>query len=90
MIEAIVMVQNLPAKVSAMKAPSNGVKLAVPPKFVRVLAALVNGRWSSFVKYIIIFAPNPTTANFSHISFAAKKRKKHKFHLSIQENIQNI
>lgn len=50
MIEATVIVQNLPAKVSAIKAPINGVKLAVPPKFVSVFAAFVNGRWSSFVK----------------------------------------
>lgn len=39
MMEATVRVQNLPANASAMKAPSKGVKLAVPPKFVRELAA---------------------------------------------------
>lgn len=39
MTEAMVMVQNRPAKESAMNAPSSGVKLAVPPKLVRVLAA---------------------------------------------------
>lgn len=44
------MVQNLPAKASAANAPSNGVKAAVPPKFVRVLAALVSGRCSWLVK----------------------------------------
>lgn len=44
MMEASVIVQNLPAKESAMKAPSKGVRLAVPEKLVRVLAALVRGR----------------------------------------------
>lgn len=44
MMEAAVTVQNFPAKESAMKAPSKGVKLAVPLKLVRVLAALVNGK----------------------------------------------
>lgn len=43
MIEATVMVQKRPAKESAMKAPSKGVRLAVPLKLVRVLAALVRG-----------------------------------------------
>lgn len=43
MMEATVMVQKRPAKESAMKAPSNGVKLPVPLKLVRVLAALVIG-----------------------------------------------
>lgn len=43
MKEAIVMVQKRPAYESAMKAPSNGVKLAVPLKLVRVLAAFVIG-----------------------------------------------
>lgn len=43
MMEAMVIVQNFPAKESAIKAPSNGVKLPVPPKLVRVFAALVNG-----------------------------------------------
>ena len=49
-MEATVIVQNRPAYASAMKAPSNGVKLEVPPKLVRVLAALVNGIWSCVVK----------------------------------------
>lgn len=43
MMEATVIVMNFPAKESEMKAPSNGVKLEVPPKLVRVLAAFVNG-----------------------------------------------
>lgn len=43
MMEAMVIVQNRPANESATKAPIKGVKLAVPPKFVRVLAALVSG-----------------------------------------------
>lgn len=46
----MVMVQNRPAKASATKAPSNGVMAAVPPKLVRVLAALVIGRCSWAVK----------------------------------------
>ncbi|KAJ0823366.1 hypothetical protein HanPSC8_Chr16g0742861 [Helianthus annuus] len=50
MMEATVMVQNRPAKESATNAPSNGVKLAVPPKLVSVLAALVIGIWSCCVK----------------------------------------
>lgn len=44
------MVQNLPVNASATKAPSNGVMAAVPPKLVRVLAALVSGRCSWLVK----------------------------------------
>ena len=43
MTEAMVTVQNFPAKASDTNAPSNGVRLAVPPKLVRVLAALVKG-----------------------------------------------
>jgi hypothetical protein len=50
MMEATVTVMNFPAKESEMKAPSNGVKLAVPPKLVRVLAALVNGMCSCVVR----------------------------------------
>lgn len=42
-MEATAMVQNRPTKASARKAPSSGVKLAVPLKFVKVLAALVSG-----------------------------------------------
>lgn len=38
------MVQKRPAKESATKAPMRGVRLEVPAKFVRVLAALVKGR----------------------------------------------
>ncbi|CAI9087780.1 OLC1v1021949C1 [Oldenlandia corymbosa var. corymbosa] len=71
MIVAIVRVQNLPANESAMKAPNNGVRLAVPEKLVRVLAALVIGIFISLVKYVIMFARNPAAANFSHISLAA-------------------
>ena len=40
---AKVIVQNFPAYESAMKAPSNGVKLEVPLKLVTVLAAFVSG-----------------------------------------------
>lgn len=64
------MVQNRPAKESAMRAPINGVKLAVPPKFVRVLEALTRGMFSSFVRYDIMFACEPVDANLSHISLA--------------------
>lgn len=64
------MVQNRPTNASEIKAPSKGVKLAVPPKLVRVLAALVTGICSCVVKYLIILVLNPTTANFSQISFA--------------------
>jgi hypothetical protein len=49
-MEATVMVQKRPIYASEMKAPSNGVKLAVPPKLVRVLAALVTGICSCVVK----------------------------------------
>ena len=38
------MVQKRPAKESAIEAPTRGVRLEVPAKLVRVLAALVNGR----------------------------------------------
>lgn len=47
MMEAMVMVQNRPTNASARKAPRRGVRLAVPPKFVRVFAAFVSGMWSS-------------------------------------------
>lgn len=43
MREPMVTVQNFPANASDTNAPSNGVRLAVPPKLVRVLAALVKG-----------------------------------------------
>lgn len=49
-MEATVIVQKRPAKASAMKAPSKGVKDAVPPKLVRVFAALVKGICSCPVK----------------------------------------
>ena len=49
-MEATVMVQNRPINASEMKAPSKGVKLEVPPKLVRVLAALVTGMCSCVVK----------------------------------------
>lgn len=42
-MEATVIVQKGPAYESATKAPSKGVKLAVPLKLVTVLAALVIG-----------------------------------------------
>lgn len=44
------MVQKRPTKASARKAPSRGVRLAVPLKFVRVVAALVRGMCSCWVK----------------------------------------
>lgn len=47
MREAIVMVQKWPAKDSEMRAPMRGVKLAVPPKIVSVLAADTNGIFNS-------------------------------------------
>lgn len=50
MIEAIVIVQKRPAYASEMNAPSKGVKLAVPLKLVRVLAAFVSGKFSCSVK----------------------------------------
>lgn len=44
MTEPMMMVQNRPRKESATKAPTRGVKLDVPPKFVRVLEAWTRGR----------------------------------------------
>lgn len=73
-MEPTMMVQNRPAKESAIKAPIRGVKLAVPPKLVRVLEALTSGKFSCCVKYVIILAWNPVAANLSHISFAAPKK----------------
>ncbi|KAK0597022.1 hypothetical protein LWI29_021042 [Acer saccharum] len=49
-MEPTVMVQNLPAKESAMRAPMRGVKLAVPLKLVRVLEAGTSGMFSSCVR----------------------------------------
>lgn len=49
-MEATVIVQKRPAYESAMNAPSNGIKLAVPPKLVSVLAAFVSGKCSCRVK----------------------------------------
>lgn len=49
-MEATAIVQKRPAYASQMKAPMRGVKLAVPPKLVRVLAACVNGICSCVVK----------------------------------------
>lgn len=79
-MEATVMVQNRPTNASEIKAPSKGVKLAVPPKLVRVLAALVTGICSCVVKYLIILVLNPTTANFSQISFATYTHTHTKIH----------
>lgn len=50
------MVQNLPAKESAMRAPMSEVKLDVPPKLVRVLEACTKGMFSSWVRYDIKLA----------------------------------
>ena len=55
-MEATMIVQNRPAKESAIRAPIRGVKLEVPPKFVRVLEALTKGKFSSLVRYVIMFA----------------------------------
>lgn len=67
------MVQNRPAKESAIKAPINGVKLAVPLKLVRVLEACTSGMFSSCVRYVIMLEWKPVVANLSHISFAVKR-----------------
>lgn len=69
--EPTVIVQNRPAKESAIRAPMRGVKPAVPPKLVRVLDACTIGRFSCWVRYVIMFAWNPVVANLSHTSFAA-------------------
>lgn len=66
------MVQNLPAKESAMRAPMRGVKPEVPPKLVRMLEARTSGKFSTWVKYVIKFVWKPLNANLSHISFAEK------------------
>ena len=68
------MVQNRPAKESAIKAPNNGRKLAVPLKMVSVLVARTSGMLSSFVRYVIMLEWKPVAANLSHISFAGKQR----------------
>ena len=64
-------VQKRPAKESAIKAPMRGNKLVTPAKIVRVLAAFTMVMFSSFVRYVIMFAAIPTTANLSHTSFTA-------------------
>lgn len=43
-------VQKRPAKESAIKAPIRGVKLAVPPKFERVMEAGTIGMFSTSVR----------------------------------------
>lgn len=49
-MEPMMMVQYRPATASASKAPSNGVKLAVPPKLLRVLEAWTSGKFSTWVR----------------------------------------
>ena len=68
------MVQNRPAKESAIKAPNKGMKLAVPLQMVIVLEACTSGMLSSFVRYVIMLEWKPFAANLSHISFAGKQR----------------
>lgn len=70
------MVQNRPAKESAIRAPMSGVKPAVPPKLARVFEACTIGMFSCWVRYVIIFAWNPVVANLSHTSFAAHQRNR--------------
>lgn len=50
MRQPIVMVQNLPTKESANRAPMRGVKLDIPPKFVSVFEADTNGMFNSWVR----------------------------------------
>lgn len=50
MIVATTMVQNLPAKESAMKAPRRGVKLETPLKLLRVFEAETNGMFNCCVR----------------------------------------
>ena len=72
MIEPAAIVQKRPAKESAIKAPTKGVKLAVPPKFVNVLDASTSGICIFCVRYVIMLALKPVVANRSQISFAVK------------------
>jgi len=50
MTEPTVMVQNRPAKESAIRAPMMGVRAEVPLKLLSVLVASTRGMWSSSVK----------------------------------------
>jgi hypothetical protein len=64
------MVQKRPAKESAMRPPTSGVRLAVPLKLVMMLEASTSGRCSWRVRYEIRFELNPTLAIRSQKSFA--------------------
>ena len=66
------MAQNGPANESAIKAPIKGVKLDVPSKFETMLEALTRGKFSCWVRYVIMFAWKPMVENLSNISVAAK------------------
>lgn len=70
MIEPATIVQKRPAKESAIKAPTKGVRLVVPFKFVSVLDASTSGMCIFCVRYVIILALKPVVANRSHILFA--------------------
>ena len=49
-VEPTMMVQNVPAHVSAIKAPTSGVRLAAPSKLVIVLEAVTDGMFSTWVR----------------------------------------
>jgi hypothetical protein len=67
------MVQKRPAKESAMRPPTTGVRLEKPWKLVSVLEASTSGRRSCRVRYVIRLALNPTVANRSQKSLAAAR-----------------
>lgn len=88
MTKPVVMVQNLPAKESAMTAPMIGVRLPVPEKLVSVVEALTRGMCSSWVRYVIMLAWKPVAANLSQNSLAGnhqtnKKKKTHITQISL-------
>lgn len=56
MIDPTMIVQNRPAKESAIRAPTSGMKLEVPPKLVRVFDAFTRGKFSTSVRYVIMLA----------------------------------
>lgn len=67
------MVQKRPTQASARKAPTSGVMAEVPPKLVRVMAALASGMCSCWVRYVSMFVEKPTTASFSATSLAGAR-----------------
>lgn len=89
-MQPTMMVQNLPAKESAMRAPMIGVRLEVPLKLVRVLEACTNGKFSTWVRYVIMLALKPLVANLSQTSFAEIITKTHQLIICSRQFVDDL